>query len=101
MWTPAWSARPLRPRDGAADECQVRDASCRGSGVRIGDLQLSASRRVRHGQDLEKALAVKNTDIVRELSLPPCNPARCNKLLRTCREATLGGWSDFLIEDLV
>jgi NifU-like protein involved in Fe-S cluster formation len=27
------------------------------------------------------SLAIKNTNIVRELSLPPRNPARCNKIL--------------------
>jgi NifU-like protein involved in Fe-S cluster formation len=32
-------------------------------------------------QVTEEALAIKSTNIVRELSLPPCNSARCNKIL--------------------
>ena len=85
MGAPACSAR-VRRRDEAADEDQFRDASYRGSGVqdvrlRLGNCQLFARHRVGQGQDLEEALAIKNTNIVRELSLPPCNPARCNKTL--------------------
>ena len=41
-------------------------------------------------QDLEKALAIKNTNIVRDLSLPPCNPARCKRILQNWCEATPG-----------
>src|SRR5260370_42172634 len=95
MGAPACSAR-VRRRDEAADEDQFRDASYRGSGVqdvrlRLGNCQLFARHRVGQGQDLEEALAIKNTNIVRELSLPACNPARCNKILQNWVEATPGG----------
>ena len=57
----------------------------------LGNCQLFARHRVGQGQDLEEALAIKNTNIVRELSLLPCNPARCKKILQNWREATPGG----------
>ena len=53
--------------------------------------QLFARHRVGQGQDLEKALAIKNTNIVCEVSLPACDHARCNKTLQNWREATPGG----------
>ena len=53
--------------------------------------QLFAPHRVGQGQELEEALTIKNTNIVRELSLPPCNSARCNKTLQNWEEATPGG----------
>jgi len=34
------------------------------------------------GQDREEALAIKDTNIVREFSVPLCNPARCKKILQ-------------------
>jgi len=41
------------------------------------------------GQELEKTLAITNTNIVRKFDLPPCNPGRFNKILQQ-REATPG-----------
>ncbi len=99
--SPEWGHRParrarVRRGDEGADEDQFRDASHRGSGVqdvrlRLGNCQLFARHRAGQGQDLEEALAIKNTNIVRELSLPACNPARCNKILQDWGEATPGG----------
>src|SRR5712692_1877034 len=76
---PARRARVQR-RDEAADEDPFRDASHRGSGLqdvqlRLGNCQLFARHRVGQGQDLEEALAIKNTNIVRELSLCPVQPS--------------------------
>ncbi len=59
--------------------------------LRLGNCHLFARHRVGQGQDLEEALAIKNTDIVREISLPSCNPARCSKILQNRREATSSG----------
>src|SRR5579871_4628020 len=75
-------------------ENQFRDASHRGSRVSDNRLQLGNRRAfVRHrvGQrpDLAKALAIKNANIVCELSVPPCKPARCKKILQDWREASL------------
>jgi len=80
----------------ATDEDQFRDASPRGSGVqdfrlRLGNCQLSARHRVGQGQVLEEALAIKNTNIVCDVSLPPCNPAWCTKILQNWGETTPGG----------
>jgi hypothetical protein len=41
-------------------------------------------------QGLEEALAIKNTDIVPEFSLPPCTPVRCHKLPQNWWKAALG-----------
>src|SRR5712692_11842174 len=87
----------MRRGDEAGDEDRLRDASHRGSGVqdvrlRLGNCQLFARHRVGQGQDREEALAIKNTNIVRELNLPACNPARCNKIFLgpTSRKAGSG-----------
>jgi nitrogen fixation NifU-like protein len=42
----------------------------------------SLTNEMGQGQDLEEALAILNTDIVREISLPSCKSARCNKILQ-------------------
>ncbi len=49
---------------------------------------------------LEKTLAITDTNLVRKLDLPPCNPGRCNKILQN-REATPAGQRHFLMEHLV
>jgi hypothetical protein len=87
---PGWSRR-----DGAPDENQFRGESDRGNGeqdvrLRLDNWRLLPSRRIGHGQELKKALAIKNTNIVRGIHLPR-NPARCNRILRNWKEATFGG----------
>lgn len=85
---PGWSRR-----DRAPDEDQFRGESDRGNGeqdVGCGSATGGSSLPAEfgHGQELEKALAIKNTNIVREISLPR-NPARCDRILRNWKEATI------------
>jgi hypothetical protein len=81
--------------DGAPDEDQFRGASHRGRGVQDGrprpaTCRLFPSHRTGQRQDLEEALAIKNTDIVPEFSLPPCTPVRCHKIPQYWGKTALG-----------
>lgn len=51
--------------------------------------QLFASHRTGPRQDLEEALAIKNTDIVPEFSLPPWSHFRCHKIPQNRWKAAL------------
>ena len=68
------------PHCGDVIELRIRvqpgGASHRRNGVQdvrlwLGNCRLFASHRVGQGQDVEEPLAIKNTNIVREFSLPP------------------------------
>ena len=58
--------------------------------LRSGTCQFFPSRRTGQRQDLEEALAVKNTDIVPEFSLPRCSPIRSHKIPQNWGKAALG-----------
>jgi nitrogen fixation NifU-like protein len=55
--------------------------------LRFGDCQLIA----RHGMGQGQALSIKNTDIVRELSLPPVK-IHCSVLAEDAIKAAIGDW---------
>ena len=72
------------PRD--VEEVEFKTFGC-GSAIASSSL---ATEWVK-GKSSRKALGIKNTNIVCAVNLPPCKPARRNKILQNWGEATPGG----------
>jgi len=97
MSGPAWSAR----RNAATvmklqmkinpDTKIIEEAKFKTFGVRVGDREFFPGHGMGEGKTVEEALAIKNTDIVRELSLPPVK-IHCSVLAEDAIKAAIGDW---------
>ena len=76
----------VNPETQVIEEAKFKTFGC-GSAI----AQLFARDRVDQGRTVEEALAIKNTDIVKELSLPPVK-IHCSVLAEDAIRAAIGDW---------
>jgi len=76
----------IKVKDGRIEDAKFKTFGC-GSAIASSSL---ATEWVK-GKTVEEALAIKNTDIVRELSLPPVK-IHCSVLAEDAIKAAIGDW---------
>ena len=87
----------MRRRDEAADQGQPGDRRHRGRQVqdvrlRLGDRELVLATEWLKGKTVDEALAIKNTEIVEELTLPPVK-IHCSVLAEDAIKAAIADYA--------